>query len=415
MVPGLPLLVPGSPLLQAVATPTAWPADDDPHYWEKLRHRFPLREDEVFFNTATLGAPSRDVLDAMSKSFQELAATMAEWDYKPSGPNWFTGYYAEDWVRGRLASLLHADVQEIALTDNSTMGMSFLANGLDLAAGDEVLQTDQEHPGSRCVWELQAKRRGIVWKSLTVPVPATDPLEIVELVRKAITPRTRVIAWPHITSGLGVVHPVKEIARLARERGVFMIIDGAQAVGQIEVDVENLGCDAYVGSPHKWLLAPAGNGFLYLKRASAPKIWTTIASSEWSNDKDPGLRLQQRGTGNLSLLVGLDAALRFHQRVGPARWRARIKELGDYLRASLAEVDGVVLSSSTHPAMCAGMTTWKLRGKTPAAMQDFFWAKGRLRPRAVHDEWGVRTSTAIYNSKEEIDRLLALTREMARS
>jgi len=391
-----------------------WPGDSDPRYWEKLRRQFLLREDEVFFNTGTLGSPPRMVIDAVTQNMRHLAATMAEWDYKPGHPNWFTGYYAEIPLREELAKLVNAEVDEIALTQNATMGMNFIAHGLDLSSGDEVLQTDQEHPGGQCGWLLRAKRQGIVQKTVKIPVPPSSPEEIVELVKAAITPRTKVIAWPHITSMLGIVMPVKAICALARERGIFTVLDGAQAVGQIPVDLKDLGCDAYFSSPHKWLLAPAGNGFLYVRRDVAKKVWTTLASSEWDNQTDPGFRLQQRGTGNLSLLVGLQAAIDFYNRVGPERWTARVKELGDYLRAGLQKIDGVTIYSPTHPALCAGMTTWKIRGLTGDEMQDIFWQKGKLRPRSMGADYGVRQCTHIYNTEKDIDRSLAIAREMAR-
>ena len=392
----------------------AWPADDDSHYWAKLRNQFFLRGDEVFFNTATLGSPPRAVVEAVANHMRELAATIAEWDYKPDRPNWFTGYYPENPIRQKLARLINAGADEVALTQNATMGMNFIALGLDLESGDEILQTDQEHVGAKSCWELLAKRRGVIWKPLPIPVPANDPQEIIALVEAAITDRTRVIAWPHITSALGTIHPVKEICALARQRGIFTVIDGAQAIGQIPVDVSAIGCDAYFGSPHKWLLAPAGNGFLYVRRDIASRVWTTLASGEWANEKDPGFRLQQRGTGNLSLLIGLEAAIDFHNRVGPERWFRRIKQLGDHLRDGLKQLSGARISSAVHPLMCAGMTTWKVEGLPPGQTVDGLWERARLRPRAVSDVWGIRTSTTIYNSEREIDRLLEATRRLSK-
>jgi len=391
-----------------------WPADDDPRYWEKLRRQFYLNEDEVFFNTATLGSPPRVVVETVARSMRELAATIAQWDYKPDRPNWFTGYSPEHPIREKVARLVHAQPDEIALTQNATMGASFVAMGLDLGSGDEVIQTDQEHVGNKSSWETLARRRGIVWKTLALPVPANDPEEIVSRVRAAITPRTRVIAWPHVTSQLGTVNPVREICALARERGLFSAIDGAQAVGQIPVDVREIGCDAYYSSPHKWLLAPAGNGFLFVRREIASRVWTTLASGEWGNEKDPGYRLQQRGTGNLSLLLGFEAAIDFFDRVGPDRWFARIRQLGDHLRDALGKVENVRIFSSTEPRMCAGMTTWRIEGLSPYRTVDLIWERSRLRPRAVSEAWGIRTSTCVYNSEKEIDRLVAVARQLAK-
>lgn len=396
----------GSPLPE-------WPSDSDPAYWGKLRKQWDLPVDEVFLNTATLGAMPRVVAETVSRSLLDLNATVARWDYKPGRSNWFTGYDPEDRIRGKLAALIHAEGQEVSLVQNATMGMNLVAMGLDLSPGDEVLQTDQEHPGGKCGWEVRAKRHGVVWKAVKLPVVVSDPAEIVDLVTKAITKKTKVIAWPHITSALGTVHPVKEICALARERGILSVIDGAQALGQVPVDVKAIGCDAYFGSPHKWLLAPAGNGFLFVRSETARRIWTTLASSEWDNQKDGGYRLQQRGTGSLPLLLGLEAAFDFHAKVGPARWVARVKELGDYLRHQLADVPNVVIRSSVHPALCAGITTWRLPPVAPSRLQDVLWDRYRLRPRAV-EEWGLRTSTAVYNSEAEIDRLVEAVRAIAK-
>jgi selenocysteine lyase/cysteine desulfurase len=405
----------GEALAEPRERPIAWPADADPGYWAGIRKQFDLPADQAFLNTATIGASPRVVNDAVARNLRDLTRTVAEWGYKPDQPNWIAGYSAEDPLRRKLGALINAEAQELALIQNATMGMNFIAIGLDLEAGDEILQTDQEHVGARSCWEMLSKRHGVVWKSVKLPVPANDSEEIVRLVEASISSRTKVIAWPHITSALGTVEPIQAICGLAKSRGIFTAIDGAQAIGQIPVDVRRIDCDAYFGSPHKWLLAPAGNGFLYVRKSSANRVWTTLASGEWANEKDPGLRLQQRGTGSMPLLVGLDAALDFHLKVGPERWLARIKHLGDHLRARLRETPGVTIASSTHPAMCAGMTTWKLDGYAPYAMVDRIWERARIRPRAVSDVWGMRTSTMIYNSEAELDRLIAAALTVAKA
>ena len=122
----------------------------------------------------------------------------------------------------------------------------------------------------------------------------------------------------------------------------------------MHVDVKDIGCDAYYGSPHKWTLAPAGNGFLYVGKEFSDKIWTTLASSSWDNHDDNGFRLQQRGTGNPSLLKGLEAALDFYFMIGPDRIIRRIKTLGDRLRAGLQSIPEVEIFSSVHPEYVRG-------------------------------------------------------------
>ncbi len=310
----------------------------------------------------------------------------AETDYKGNGPQLLTGYFKYEDTRKRIGALINADYDEIALTQNATFGMNYVANGLDLRKGDEIINTNQEHGGGFAAWRLLAKRRGCGYKQAVMPVPANDPQLIVEAIFKEVTPRTRVIAIPHIVSVYGVVMPVKEICERARDKGIFTIIDGAQAVGQVKVDMRDIGCDAYYSSLHKWLLAPAGSGILYVRKERMPEIWATIASYNWDNQEDHGFRLMQNGTGNTALLAGLNAALDFYEAIGEERWLGRIKQLGDYLRAGLQQLDKVTIVSSTHPDMAAGITTYKVAGLSGPELQKRLWDEERLQPRSVGKE-----------------------------
>src|SRR5688500_9927305 len=197
------------------------------------------------------------------------------------------------------------------------MGMSFIANGLDLSAGDEVVSTNQEHGGGIGGWRLRAKRHGVVVKELPLAdALGRGPDGVVAMFREAITPKTRVLMFSHITSGRGIVMPAVELCDLARERGVLSVVDGAQAVGQIRVDVKRLDCDAYVASPHKWLLAPKGTGILYIKRDVQPRVWNTLASSVFDDTSVGAFRFMQYGTGSPAVIWGLRAAMQFIGKIG---------------------------------------------------------------------------------------------------
>ena len=246
-----------------------------------------------------------------------------------------------------------------------------------------------------------------MYRPIEIPRAPEGPGQVLDLIKNAITPKTRVISVSHITSGSGAIFPVKEIAALAQGRDIFTVFDGAQTVGQIPVDVKDIGCDAYFGSQHKWLLAPPGNGFLYIRRERIEEIWTTLASGHWDDHEDGGYRLSQRGTGNLSLLIGLNAALDFHNRIGPARIYSRIKGLGDYLRENLKTIKGVAFLSPTHPDMCAGITSYTIQGVDPDLLIDELWKRKKIRMR------GVRQCTHIYNSFEELDAILEIVRELS--
>lgn len=384
---------------------------DSEDYWKAVRAQFSLKPGQTYFNNGTMGPVPDYTLNRMIDDMRYNAVHGAETDYKGEGPELLSGYFPYEDLRKKVAGLINSDWKEIALTQNATFGMNYVAQGLDLKAGDELLNTDQEHGGGFAAWQLLAERRGCVYKQAKMPLPANDPGEIVEAIFREVTPKTRVIAVPHIVSVFGVVMPVKEICAEARRRGIFTILDGAQAVGQIPVDVREIGCDAYYSSLHKWLLAPGGNGLLYIREDRMPEIWSTIASYNWDNDKDHGFRLMQNGTGNPSLLVGLDASVDFYQTIGPDRWLNRIKYLGDYLRAGLKDINNVTIWSSMHPDMCAGITTYSAEGLTGPELQKILWERERLQPRSVGKEY-LRHSVHIYNNEEEIDRTLEVLRTL---
>lgn len=383
----------------------------DEKFWEQVRQEFSLDPQMAFFNAGTLGAMPRRVFNRVVDHLRLTSEKIAEWDYY--GADWIGGYQAWSEVRGKAARLINCDLKEIALTENATAGMNYIANGLDLQPGDEILGTDQEHPGGESGWKLKAKRCGLIYRQLPLGKPVQSPAEVIDLFTGAIGPKTRVIAIPHLVTGSGAILPVKEICAIATRRGLFTVIDGAQTAGQIKIDVRDLNCDAYYGSFHKWLCAPAGNGFLYLKKEKAPLVWTTLASAQWDNHEDDGFRLSQRGTGNLSLLMGLDEALDFHFELGPEKVYARIKSLGDYLRTRLQEVPGIRIFTPLEPSMAAGITVYNIDGLTGDFIQDELWRRGRMRPRSMGDVFGVRQSTHIYNSFEEIDRTIACLKDIA--
>ena len=375
-------------------------------YWKELRKEFPMPANEAYFNTGTMGAQPTRVLNAVIENMRANVVDIAKCDYQGNGPLLLQGYQGFDSLREKIAQLINArDYKEIALTQNATMGMNYVSGGLDFQPGDEFINTNQEHGGGFGGWRTAAKRYGLTYKEATIPVPANDPQEIFDNIFDLVTPQTRIIAVPHILSVYGVVLPVKEICAEARRRGIFTIIDGAQAVGQVKVDVQEMGCDAYYSSLHKWLLAPAGNGILYVRKEVVDEVWTVAASYQWDNSDDHGLRLTQRGTGNISLIVGLEAAVDFHNEIGSDKVIKRIKELGDYLRAGLQEMDKVKIVSSVHPEMCAGITTYQVEGISPVDLQNTMWKQHKLQPRAAGNS-GLRQSTHIYNHKEEIDKAL---------
>ncbi|NOS92105.1 MAG: aminotransferase class V-fold PLP-dependent enzyme [Cyclobacteriaceae bacterium] len=393
-------------------TPLADP--QDPSFWKSVRDQFMLSKDAVFFNTGTVGVMPKAVVDKMVEHTHMMATHVTDWAYKDDNKEQFiSGYNNLLPIRTKVAKLLNCEVGEIAMTDNVTNGMSYIANGITLQPGDEILTTDQEHGGGQSSWKVKEKRFGAVFKTVAIGKPITSSSEVYDTIIKALTPKTKVLMLSHMISGTGSILPVKELCAEARKRGIFTVLDGAQTIGHIKIDLKDIGCDAYVGCFHKWMGAPTGTGFMFVKSDLLKDMWTTVASYRWDDHADEGFRFTQRGTGNFAILLALEVALDFHFQLGSDNVYQRIKFLGDRLRTGLRQNKKVKIFSAKEEAMSAGITLYTIEGLTGTQIQDAYWAKAKMRPRSQGDVYGVRHSTHIFNSTEEIDRAVQIVNELS--
>lgn len=387
---------------------------DDPNYWQSVRNQFMLSKDKVFFNCGTVGVMPKVVVEKMVEHTKYLATHVADWAYKDDNKEQFiSGYNNLLPIRTKVAKLLNCNAGEIAITDNVTNGMSYIANGITLQPGDEILTTDQEHGGGQSSWKMKEKRFGAVFKTVAIGKPIGSSSEVYDVIIKALTPKTKVLMLSHMISGSGAILPVKELCAEAKRHGIFTVLDGAQTVGHIKIDLKDIDCDAYVGCFHKWMGAPCGTGFMFVKEEHIKNLWTTIASYRWDDHADEGFRFTQRGTGNFSVLFGLEAALDFHFQIGSDRVYERIKFLGQRLRQGISQNKKVKIFSPREEAMCAGITLYNIEGMTGTQLQDAYWAKAKMRPRSQGDVYGVRHSTHIFNSEEEINRAIEIVTKLS--
>ena len=381
-----------------------WPsptllASDPNRYWAELRRQWLLAADHINLNCGSVGCTPLPVLNAMIDHLLSAEAFR-----EPAYP-WF-GYEENPRLRelrDALAAYLRCNRDELALVRNATEANNVVCNGLDLKPGDEVLLTDQEHPGGRCCWEQKAARFGIKLKFVTLPRPPASADEIVELFRRALTARTRVMAFSHITTVTGVVLPARELCQLAGKHGVLTHIDGAHAIGQIPLDLHDLGCDSYATSPHKWLCAPKGTGTLYVNEKMQDRLWVTIASAEWRNRARKAYRFSNLGTSNLSVMVGLKAALDFHQAVGPARVYARIHELATRVRDRVREIPQLRLANASADAFYGGLVSFEpVKGDLKGVLAEM--AARNVRVAGGPDR--IRVATHVFTQSTELNAFL---------
>ena len=364
--------------------------------WDVVRAAFMIPDDRIYMNVGTLGPQPRVVVDAVVEHTQRVAMTL------PPGVDW-------DTLKARVGTLLNGDPAGFVFPRNTTEAMNFVANGLELNAGDEVLATTHEHIGGLCCWQLAAARRGVVLRQLELPVPARSVDQLIDVFRRAITPRTRVISVSHVTFTNGTIMPVREIAALCRQHGIICVVDGAHPPGMIRVDLRAIDADFYASSPHKWLCAPQGTGLLYMREEWRTKLWPTLASGGWDDMSLGAHRFNHMGTIDDSRLAGLDAAVRLHETIGADAIAARIRDLDSLLLAGLRDVRRVRLTSPENPALGVGLISFTVDGIDSLELQRRL-GEANVRTRVVseYDYGWMRLSPHVYNTVEDVERVVAL-------
>ena len=265
-------------------------------------------------------------------------------------------------LRGELAGFVGTKLDNLALTHNATHAMYLVAGGLELEPGDEVLMTNQEHPTCRGTWSQESARRGIRVREVQIPVMAADPKEIVDAFLREFTDRTRVLVFSDLLTTTGSRTPVRALCKAARERGILSVVDGAHCPGQVPLDIDALGCDAYCGSPHKWLLSPAGTGFLVLRDELMESLWCANGGHWWDKRDLKAARFMGLGTNNDAVLAGLGAALQWYRDLGPERIYARQHSLARSVLERAGTLPGVDLQTPDDDSRFFAMVTFGAAG-----------------------------------------------------
>jgi isopenicillin-N epimerase len=366
--------------------------------WNDVRRHFSLDPQLTFLNNGTLG-PTPDIVVDTREYYGRLLARDPTDCFR-------TKELAE--VRARLAAYINARPEETSITHSTTEGMNIFAHGIDWQAGDEVVLGDQEHFGAVEPYRTLAERHGVRIVTVKLPAPAESVGQIVEAYARAITPRTRAIVVSQVSWLTGLVAPLRELAELAHAHGALISVDGAQSFGVLPLDVQAAGIDHFAGSGQKWLLAGTGTGVNYVRREVQPRVWPLYGFDDPA--QRASARYERSGQLGIPAALGIGAALEFQSAIGKSRVEARARELGQRVRKGVAGIPGAKLLSSTDPVLSGNIQVFTLPGLPAPGVVRLLEQRERIIVRSVTlgDIKAVRVSTHVYNTPQQVDRLLGL-------
>jgi selenocysteine lyase/cysteine desulfurase len=370
-------------------------------YWDALSKHFLFEDGVIMMNNGTVGPMPKPVYNSLINCFKRQCTNPFDvYNFLPR---------KKDEVRDKLAKFINASPDEIAITRNTTEGMNFVANGLDMKEGDEVLLSTMEHAAGTHPWKLKEKRYGIKIKEVPLGLPPKSTDEIVGAFKKAISPKTKAISISHTVFISGLIAPLKELSKMAHEEGVFVLADSAHGIGMLNLNMNELGIDGFASSPYKWLGAPTGVGVLYIRKEAQEELWPTIASSGWDNNES-AKKFETLGQRADALTVALGEAIDFQSAIGKERIERRIKALSGYLKRELKKIPGVKLHTSEDPYLSGGLTALSIDGVDPLKIVNYIREKYNIVIRTIGSEekgtYGIRVSTHIYVTFKHVDMLL---------
>ena len=377
------------------------PAAADERFWTSVREQFLMPPELAVMNAANLCPSSAPVLEDLYKASREM-------DREPSPAFREAMHDAKEVARKLAASFLRVTPEEIVITRNTSESNNLVSSGLDLKAGDEVLLFSDNHPSNDDAWKEKARRFGYGVKVVEAVNPHPGADYYLETFAKAMTLRTKVLAFTHLTSTVGDLLPAREMCRLARERGVLTLVDGAQSFGLLDVNLRDMDPDFYGASAHKWACGPKEAGLLFINRRSQDRIWPSIYSA-YPGQTGISKTFEAFGQRDEPAIQAFGAALDLQTKIGRAAIESRARELAQALMAGLRKLDGVKVWTHADPARSAAIVSFQPGNLDPRKLTFALYEKDRIvcATRAGADRGGLRFSPHLYNSHAEIERAIA--------
>ncbi len=380
-------------------------ADED--YWATIQQAFSVTRGIVNLNNGGVSPSPRIVTEAFVRYTwqQEDATAYTMWQIlEPQSET----------VRTGLAEIFGCDREEIAITRGASESLETLLMGLDLKSGDEVLTTTQDYGRMLTTLRQRELREGLKLRLIKIPIAPDNIDAIAAAFERAVTPKTKLILVSHQINLTGQILPVRKVCEMARSRGIETIVDGAHSFAQFDFKRDDLGCDYFGTSLHKWIFAPKGTGLLYVKKEKIPKVWPLMASED--KQKNDIRKFEEIGTHSAAMRLAIGEAILFHNAIGGKRKEERLRYLSRYWMNKLKDVPKVGFNTSFDPKQSCAIANFKIDGIDPVALGGYLMSKHKIfTTPIVHEEFtGIRITPNVYTTLWELDRFCNVVEEVAK-
>ncbi len=386
-------------------TPVKLASDED--FWVSIKKAYTVSTDIIYLNSGGVSPQPLSVQDAYIEKYR----------YSNKGPAYYMWRILDEGrepLRAKLAQLAGCSPDEIAINRNATEGLNTIIFGLNLKAGDEVVVSKYDYPNMIHAWKQREKRDGIklAWID-EFDFPMEDDQKIVDTYARAITAQTKIVHVTHVINWVGQIVPASKIADMAHSKGCEVILDGAQSFAAFDYKIPDTDCDYYATSLHKWLCAPFGSGMMYIKKEKIKNVWALLSAPE--PDGDSIRKFENLGTRSFASEMAIGDAIDFHLAMGMARKEARLRYLKDYWCNKVKDIPKVKLYTSLKPEYACAMANFSIDGMKAAEISGALFDKWKIFTVGIELEKinGVRVSSNVFTSTEELDKLVEAIKEIA--
>jgi isopenicillin-N epimerase len=376
-------------------SPEELASDED--FWATIQQAFSVTRGIVNLNNGGVSPSPRIVTEAFVRYTWQQEDATAHTMWRILEPQ-------SETIRTGLAEIFGCDAEEIAITRNASESLEILLMGMDFQPGDEILSTTQDYPRMLTTLRQRELREGLKLNLIQVPVAPKNIDEIATRFERAITPKTKLILISHQINLTGQITPVRKVCEMARAKGIETIVDGAHSFAQFDFNRDDLQCDYFGTSLHKWLHAPKGTGMLYVKKEKIPKIWALMAAED--KNKADIRKFEEIGTHSAAMRLAIGEAVLFHNAIGGKRKEARLRYLSRYWMDKLKGLPNVGFNTSFDEKQFCAIANFKIEGIDPVAIGNHLFGRHKiLTTPIVHEEFsGIRITPNVYTTLWELDR-----------